>query len=568
MKRHVCPHCFIELREASSIKKLVLFLLKIVAVLLLSVLLLEGVLGLCALGRSYYGQYKTAHKQDKGKITILCDGDAFTWGLGGKSYPTQLQELLNARAGRDIFQVINTGVPDKSVGQSAREMPEFFSKYNPDALILLSGGTQEYEWRFAAEPPKTFFRRLFARSRVLDLSKKLIAVWGIGAAAADVSDWLKGKFGKKLQFSSAEELSSEIDRAVASGDTARCLRLFRSNRHLLRSSCEVVVNSAHKLAKVIGYDALEDYIVSLINADLLPPDVIQNVVNSYRFKVSRIELPVILRAQYLCELGIKKWPLRPEPYICAAEVCSRPGQYQLAEAYAKKSMELAPDNHNAYAMLADVYALQGEYDRAEAVIRDFPKARAELKRKILEIQFRSGKYDLAARNTERHISSNPRDAEAARLLATIYLKQRKFQKVASSLKRLLTIYPGDPALLYNLGSVYAELRQPVETRRYCQMAVDAQPGNSETLFSCQAALTHLGDMKTLRPKHATAPSVSKVPADGGDTWHPTPEAVLQGEIKKSVLSIYALSPSRWSADDFERFTKPVCGGRRPLRLRL
>jgi len=82
--------------------------------------------------------------------TILCLGDSFTFGSGAssdKSYPRQLQGLLNAEFPQKSFAVINRGVN----AYTTRMILELFENYllkepAPDLVVLLAGGANI--WNF------------------------------------------------------------------------------------------------------------------------------------------------------------------------------------------------------------------------------------------------------------------------------------------------------------------------------------------------------------------------------------------------------------------------------------
>ena len=531
------PPVFFRHAANNPLKRVFLQLIKISALLLAVFLALEGALAFYGYVFSYYAQGRVTEPRDKNKIIIFCEGDAFTWGLGGKSYPQQLEEMLNARAGRDIFQVINNGVPDKSVGQSAREMPALFRQYRPDAVILLSGGTQEYEWSFAAKgAQKNFSRRIIEKSRVLSLAANVWRSWGLKSAAEAVSDWAIRQFGGHPAVLSRDELFAEIEKLAAHGDTSGCLKMLKANRAMTDSIYEAAANSVYRLSRVLSHDAMSEYIVGLLDADLVDPAFFLNIVDGYKFIVSRMDLKVLVRAQELCELGVRKWPLRPEPFLCAANVSARPGKYKLAEAYARKAIALEPSSPDGYMLLSDIYAHQGDYATAERAISALQNAGPAVRRKIAEIQFKSGKYDLAAKNMERYLSDNPADAEAVRLIGAVYRKKGQLEKGIFWYRRLADLHPEDPQALYDLAELYFELNQALNARQYCQKALDLQPANSEILFSCQSALERLGDKRKLRAQNRSAVEYS--PSAEGETWQPTPEDVLQNDIRRSVLSIF------------------------------
>ena len=63
---------------------------------------------------------KSPENAGKNCTTIVCLGDSFTVGEGssyGNDYPSQLERLLNARAGENCFRVVNRGMSGKNTSQ-------------------------------------------------------------------------------------------------------------------------------------------------------------------------------------------------------------------------------------------------------------------------------------------------------------------------------------------------------------------------------------------------------------------------------------------------------------------
>ncbi len=117
-------------------KQKVLFLLLgfILAVIFLEIFLQLGAwVVLRAREKDKSGSKKQAYR-------VLCLGDSFTYGLGapkGRSYPDQLQVLLDSRAGKNKFQVINAGHPGMNTALLEKEIKHKINNYKPD-LVLAS----------------------------------------------------------------------------------------------------------------------------------------------------------------------------------------------------------------------------------------------------------------------------------------------------------------------------------------------------------------------------------------------------------------------------------------------
>jgi hypothetical protein len=92
-----------------------------------------------------------------GTIRIICIGASETFGLyeaDGEEYPRQLERDLNARARKDIFQVVNVAYPGETVATSILRVPEIVETIHPRFAIIYSSPAS-YIWLPWIRPPRT-----------------------------------------------------------------------------------------------------------------------------------------------------------------------------------------------------------------------------------------------------------------------------------------------------------------------------------------------------------------------------------------------------------------------------
>jgi lysophospholipase L1-like esterase len=87
--------------------------------------------------------------KEKNALKILCIGDSVTFGVGapsGKSYPAQLQTLLEQQVPQRQFFVINRGVPGLNSSQALKIIKHFIPLYKPDICLMLCGNNDYWNW--------------------------------------------------------------------------------------------------------------------------------------------------------------------------------------------------------------------------------------------------------------------------------------------------------------------------------------------------------------------------------------------------------------------------------------
>ncbi len=169
-----------------------------------ALLLLE--LGLRLTGLAFNILHAVPRPDADGKYVVLCAGDSFVQGVGGVPFPTQLEEMLNARAGRKLFTVINAGQSGTNSEQMILALPKQLKEYRPQALIVLTGMSN---WWNTLDTPlynggswATRLDRLLMRSAVYRCSK--MALRGTARPvkvippAADIKEIRRGRAAEPL----------------------------------------------------------------------------------------------------------------------------------------------------------------------------------------------------------------------------------------------------------------------------------------------------------------------------------------------------------------------------------
>ena len=109
--------------------------------LFIALLLLEGALRV--IGHFHVEESrKRGGKVAQGTTRILCFGDSFTFGVGaasGEDYPSQLERMLNERAGGKRFSVINRGVGGYNTSQVLSELRTSMDVVKPQMVIVMTG---------------------------------------------------------------------------------------------------------------------------------------------------------------------------------------------------------------------------------------------------------------------------------------------------------------------------------------------------------------------------------------------------------------------------------------------
>ncbi|PIU20465.1 MAG: hypothetical protein COT18_02130, partial [Elusimicrobia bacterium CG08_land_8_20_14_0_20_59_10] len=133
---------------------------------------LEGSLRL--LGGRYAARLPRAGKSPA--YTILCVGDSFTYGAGApeeSSYPRQLETVLQERFPGRAFRVINFGESAQNTAQLLDRLPQALGETRPDAVVLLSGINNFWNYWGYRDGTAAPRRNILDRLRIARLAKLL-----------------------------------------------------------------------------------------------------------------------------------------------------------------------------------------------------------------------------------------------------------------------------------------------------------------------------------------------------------------------------------------------------------
>ncbi len=96
--------------------------------------------GLAEVGLRLLGpMFAVQRTEGEAKYTLLCEGDSFTYGIGGNAYPDQLQQLMNERHGEGTVKAVNTGIPGLNSALLADDLEAHLIEHKPDAVLVIVG---------------------------------------------------------------------------------------------------------------------------------------------------------------------------------------------------------------------------------------------------------------------------------------------------------------------------------------------------------------------------------------------------------------------------------------------
>lgn len=138
-----------------------------------------------------------------GEVTILCEGDSFTYGIGGLSFPNQLEDVINEAAGRKLVNAVNAGIPGLNTALLADQLDANLREHKPALVIVLAGENNSWNSVRMADPE----RQLPLRARVdaVLLNSRLYKFLKVA-----VIGWSSPRFHEAIQLDEVERTALHL----------------------------------------------------------------------------------------------------------------------------------------------------------------------------------------------------------------------------------------------------------------------------------------------------------------------------------------------------------------------
>jgi len=373
---------------------------------------------------------------------ILCLGESTT-ALGGEdSYPSQLEEMLNAQADTKKFTVINKGIISTNTGYILEHVEQNLDTYKPQIVVLMMGINDKF---YLHGRDKTLWWeniKLYLKdSRVYKLAHLLYEhithrIKGTNAPVqeadlsngADGNDQVTEDFLKVIIGKCIERFSGHISKSAQYRQKGQISQALQEDKFAKRAAIEAS-SACVDLARRYRFHGLFQKAQSLLeeaaylNGD--DTDIYQELGELYLAQKKSAEavnafqkaltldpknsdaLPGLARAYYQRHqtqaffVYARYLQINPQDYwgyIELAQWLKENKNYDLAQSYLSRAIEIGPSFNQAYVDLGQTLDEQGQYQKEEAFylkeISLYPQ-NPRLYQALGQFYQKQGKEDLA-----------------------------------------------------------------------------------------------------------------------------------------------------------------------------
>ena len=152
----------------------------------------------------------------------------------------------------------------------------------------------------------------------------------------------------------------------------------------------------------------------------------------------------------------------------------------------------------AYNNLAFLYRMNGELDKAEALLEEILYNNAgygDVYFNLGEVYRAKGKIDEAKKAYEEALRRRPDNLQMAAAYAAMLIDESDLKAAVSVFKTQLEMYPNDPGIRNNLGVVYKRMDNLKNARNAFEQSVNMDPSYTRARLNLATVLKEMGKQK-------------------------------------------------------------------------
>jgi tetratricopeptide (TPR) repeat protein len=346
--------------------------------------------GFRAAARWAVSRYRVESRPSVGETVVLCEGDSFTFGLGGESYPVQLERLLNGAAGGRRYRVVNRGIPGRTSSELLLDLPRHLADDRPDAAVIVVGWNNTYRLdTIRPDLVSSFATMPVALDRRLSLSKtylfaKLMWVerkrrmgW-VGPAAP-----IRGR-----ETPAPPSPTTPVMRSPRMPPEAEALNRKGNEAHALGQWDEAL--DFFERAIAAGADPFESYmkIALIYNCTQRGSLAVAACRKALRLGPSPRLAPIYVQLAWamsgmgdipgsirLCEQALKLYPWHEELHMQIVRGYKVLKDERSAILWCRRGLEVNPLSGPLFTEMAELYRRLGEIDRIAAYAVENPRVK-------------------------------------------------------------------------------------------------------------------------------------------------------------------------------------------------
>ncbi len=178
-----------------------------------------------------------------------------------------------------------------------------------------------------------------------------------------------------------------------------------------------------------------------------------------------------------------------EGYLDLAYCCAMIDDFDEAEDYCNRALEIDSRNVDALLTLAFIYHKFGFYDDEIDVLTDLLKSgiyddlKVEVYLGLGNAYYEKNEPRVAIDYYKKVVDLDPENIEAYVNLGNAYFSEEEFNKSVESYKMALQLSPDDSNIYSNLGVAYIEMGEIEKAHKYLEESIRLDPANESAIYN-------------------------------------------------------------------------------------
>jgi len=414
----------------------------------------------------------------KGSCIIMCLGESTT-GLGGNnSYPSQLEELLNARNIGIKFSVINKGVPGIHTTGIVANLIDNLNKYKPNIVITMMGINDQVVYlRDQDEKSVSKGETIFKQLRIYKLGQFILL--HIKAKINEINA-CKKKNDEKSSLLFSDIIFRLRDCYAGQENDIQEEDLLRKSLQLNPRDYREYIALGLLYTNQKNFTHAEEAFKKAIEINSQSDDAYLNLGFCY----SRQERFSEAEESWKKVLVIN--PRSYRVYLGLGNCYNSQAKHEQAEETFRKVLEINPRNEDAYRGLGWTYELQKKYAQAEEFFKKALELNPNNYYNCVDIGLLysiKGKYARGEELLRKALKLKPGDERVCVSLGWCCVRQKKYVQAEEAFKKALETNPDNDKANGGLAELYEKTGQLEFAKKYRQKADTERAKNYNNIVS-------------------------------------------------------------------------------------
>jgi tetratricopeptide (TPR) repeat protein len=428
--------------------------------------------------------YNKIDRDFKDNYIILCVGESITAFGADKSYPRQLETILNDHSVDKKFKVINKGVPATNSSAIYAQLPQYLEEYKPDIVTIMMGVNDNAINPVDLHPEKSSKFGLLQNLRVYKMFKHFTKTLHLKK---------KNNYAKQIEENRFYDQQTEIP---ITNEEVKLKQYLLSNPYDIWKYYDL----SQYYMKAGQYEQAFPILLQAMNIDSTNVGVLLDLAICYK-KRGDFE-----SAQEHFKRVQQLYPDNKWAYLESGRAYMQEGQHEKAKQVYEQLIEIKPDLDVAYLELGNCVRIEGNYEKARKLVEKAIELNPNNDAAWLELGWTNkylADYKKAKECMAKAIQLNKNNIRAYFSLGWLYINKDELKQAESTFLQALDIDNTDEQILMGLATCYMLTKEYDKAEEVYENILSNNPNNKKAFGGLALLYTQQGKSRLAKDYSAT-----------------------------------------------------------------